>query len=239
MCHIGDMNTNNTYSADNKKYEYILSNPLSKCLSQQELDNLMAYGKIQNFEKHSIIFSQGEISDKIFFLLDGVVKIAYANHDGREIIKSILHQGAVFGEHCISGEAVRDNYASVMSAGATVMAVHKDIIIDMMKGNVNLSLCIIQFFGKRLKDAEERMESLVLNDARERIIEFIKLYANSYGKQVGYELLLKHSFTQQDIANYTGVSRQTVTTILNQLKRSNKIHFRGKSMLIRNIAALS
>jgi CRP/FNR family transcriptional regulator, cyclic AMP receptor protein len=224
---------------ENQKYDFVYSSPLAKCLDKNELETIMKTGEVFTLEKHDVIFQQGDISDKLFFLLDGVVKIAYSNFDGREMIKSILHQGAIFGEHCIAGEEIRDNYSSVMSSTASVMAVDKKIILGMIQKNTGLSLCIINFFSKRLKDTEERLESLILQDARERIVEFIKLYANAYGKQVGYELLLKHSFTQQDIANYTGVSRQTVTTVLNQLKRSNKIHFRGKSMLIRNIAALS
>ena len=224
---------------ENQKYDFVYSSPLAKCLDENELEILMESGEVYMLEKHELLFQQGDISDKLFFLLDGVVKIAYSNFDGREMIKSILHPGAIFGEHCIAGEEIRDNYSSVMSSTASVMAVDKKVLLGMIQKNSGLSLCIINFFGKRLKDTEERLESLILQDARERIVEFIKLYANAYGKQVGYELLLKHSFTQQDIANYTGVSRQTVTTVLNQLKRSNKIHFRGKSMLIRNIAALS
>jgi CRP-like cAMP-binding protein len=53
------------------------------------------------------------------------------------------------------------------------------------------------------------------------------------------ELLIKHSMTQQDIANYTGTSRQTVTSILNDLKKTNKIYFKRNSILIRDIASLA
>jgi CRP-like cAMP-binding protein len=52
-------------------------------------------------------------------------------------------------------------------------------------------------------------------------------------------MLVKHSLTQQDIANFTGTSRQTVTYVLNDLKRQNQIYFKRKSILIRDIASLS
>lgn len=51
-------------------------------------------------------------------------------------------------------------------------------------------------------------------------------------------MLIKHGLTQQDIANFTGTSRQTVTTVLNDLKSKNKIHLRRKSILIRDLTAL-
>jgi CRP/FNR family cyclic AMP-dependent transcriptional regulator len=79
---------------------------------------------------------------------------------------------------------------------------------------------------------------LALNDARERIIQFLKINAQSFGQAVGFEVLLKHDFTQQDIANFTGTSRQTVTTVMNDLKKRNQIFFKRKSILIRDIKAL-
>ena len=48
------------------------------------------------------------------------------------------------------------------------------------------------------------------------------------------EMLIRHSFTQQDIANFTGTSRQTVTTILNDLKKNNQIILSRKRILIRD-----
>ena len=107
-----------------------------------------------------------------------------------------------------------------------------------MDNNHKLALCVINFIGKKLKNTEERLESLLMDDARERIVGFLKDNAENFGQTVGYELLLKHNFTQQDIANYTGTSRQTVTTVLNDLKKSNKIYFKRKAILIRDMARL-
>ena len=93
--------------------------------------------------------------------------------------------------------------------------------------------------GTRLMYLEDRFESLVFKDARERIIDFLKDNAKTNGRKVGLEMLIKHSLTQQDIANYTGTSRQTVTYVLNDLKRQNQIYFKRKSILIRDISSLS
>ena len=84
------------------------------------------------------------------------------------------------------------------------------------------------------------MESIIVEDARTRVINFLKENAITFGNKVGFnELLLKHSFTQQDIADFTGTSRQTVTTVLNDLKRSNIISLNRKRILIRDFAQLS
>ena len=93
--------------------------------------------------------------------------------------------------------------------------------------------------GLKLKQTENQLESLIFKDARGRIIDFIVNNAKASGRQVGFETLLKHSLTQQDIANYTGTSRQTVTAVLNDLRKTNKIYFTRNSILIRDMTALA
>jgi CRP-like cAMP-binding protein len=105
--------------------------------------------------------------------------------------------------------------------------------------NPELCFKLINSLGEKLRHTEKRFESLVFKDARARIIDFLKDNAKDFGRQVGYEMLIKHSLTQQDIANFTGTSRQTVTSVLNDLKKSNKIYFKRKSILIRDMASLS
>ncbi|MCB0680661.1 MAG: winged helix-turn-helix domain-containing protein, partial [Saprospiraceae bacterium] len=63
--------------------------------------------------------------------------------------------------------------------------------------------------------------------------------ARQRGRKVGFETLLKHCLTQQDIANITGTSRQTVTSVLNELKKENLIYFNRRSILIRDLGRLS
>ena len=91
----------------------------------------------------------------------------------------------------------------------------------------------------RLSRAEERLSSLVLKDARERIIDFLVETAGREGRKVGYETLVKHQLTQQEIANLTGTSRQTVTSVLNDLRKANLIYFNRNSILIRDLQKLA
>jgi CRP-like cAMP-binding protein len=216
----------------------IQSFPFASCLNEDEIIYLIKSGELRTIEKHHNIFEAGQPSTEIFFLFKGVVKITTLVSDGREVIKTILHPKAILGEQSITGEDIRTNFAAVMSPNAVVLALKVQTIRELMQKNIHLADCIISFLGNKLKYSEERLESMLLNDARERIVQFLKFNAQSFGMPVGYELLLRHDFTQQDIANFTGTSRQTVTTVLNDLKKKNKIHFKRKSILIRDVKSL-
>jgi CRP/FNR family cyclic AMP-dependent transcriptional regulator len=79
---------------------------------------------------------------------------------------------------------------------------------------------------------------LIFKDARSRIVSFLHEVVAERGRRVGYEMLLKHSLTHQDIANITCTSRQTVTLVLNELRKENLIYFNRGRILVRDMETL-
>ena len=108
----------------------------------------------------------------------------------------------------------------------------------MMEGNTKLSIKVTKLIGLRLMKTETKLNDLLFKDARQRIVDFVRTLALEQGKKVGDEILVKHPFTHQDIANLTASSRQTVTTVLNELKEKDLIYMERKKFLIRNIDKL-
>lgn len=212
--------------------------PLFKDMNEGELRQLEMITTHQLVKKNAWIFRSGEASDAIYILVKGIVKIGNQADDEREVIKHILHPMAVFGELALAGEQKRQDFAQALEE----THIYRIAVSDfhrMMEHNNRLMMNVIAMIGSRLRRVEDRLEALMFKDARERIIDFLKDSASKQGKRVGYELLIKHCYTQQDIANLTGTSRQTVTSVMNDLKKSNLIYFNRRSILIRDLAKLA
>lgn len=212
--------------------------PLFSSFSSEEKALLGQMVEFKKRPKYSYLFSPGDNSDKIFFLLKGTIKIGSHSSDGKEVIKAILHPMAMFGEMCIVGEQKRKDFARIMNQDCQYFSLKVEDFKRLMRSNHQLSTNVLNMIGERLRKVEDRLEALIFKDARTRIIDFIKESAEKRGRQVGFETLIKHSLTQQDIANLTGTSRQTVTSVLNELKKLNLIHFTRKSILVRDLAKL-
>ena len=85
---------------------------------------------------------------------------------------------------------------------------------------------------------ETKIESLVFKDARTRIVDFLRETALEKGQKVGFEMMIKNHLTHKDIASLTGTSRQTVTTVMNDLRDQNLINFDRRRILIRDMEKL-
>lgn len=221
------------------KTTFLQQFPLFSVLSIEEIEQLAKLVEIKLKPKYSYIYLPDEASNNIFFLVKGTIKIGTHSSDGREVIKAILHPTAMFGELGLVGEERRQDFARAMNEEVKLCVLKVSDFKRLMQSNHKLCLKVITLIGSRLRRAESRLESLIFKDARTRIIEFLKDSAEKRGRRVGYEMLLKHSLTQQDIANLTGTSRQTVTSVLNELRKSDLIYFNRRSILIRDMAKLA
>lgn len=78
-----------------------------------------------------------------------------------------------------------------------------------------------------------RMENLVLHDARTRLLRLILDMAEKQGRTLaGGSIVVEHGLTHFDMGGLTAISRQTVTTILNELREEGIINFDRKTVLI-------
>ncbi|MFY0606272.1 MAG: Crp/Fnr family transcriptional regulator [Cyclobacteriaceae bacterium] len=190
------------------------------------------------FNRDEFIFFPDQPSENIYMIAEGRVKIGSYLDDGKEIIKAILGKGEIFGELALAGEQRRSDFAQAMDASTRVCPMTIEGLRSLMADNQQLSLKIFKIMGFRLRKMERRIEALVFKDARSRIVDFLKEMAEEKGQKVGFETMIKNHLTHKDIASLTGTSRQTVTTILNELREANIINFDRRRILIRDMDKL-
>ncbi|HEY0653614.1 MAG TPA: Crp/Fnr family transcriptional regulator [Chryseosolibacter sp.] len=188
-----------------------------------------------HFRKNEFIYIPDDQANHIYMVSDGRVKIGHYLNDGKEVVKSILTKGEIFGELALAGELVRADFAQAMDDKTVICPLSIDDLKSLMFEDRELSFKLLKLIGLRLMKLERKLELLVFKDARTRVIEFLKDAAAWKGKKVGFETLVPTKLTHKDIAALTGLSRQTVTTILNELKESNLINFDRRRILIRDI----
>lgn len=190
------------------------------------------------YKKNDFIYFTNETAKHIYMIAEGRVKIGHYSDDGKEIVKAILGAGEIFGELILTGEEKRTDFAQAMDENTNVCPISLEEMQELMADDKELSFKIYKLIGLRIRKLERKIESLVFKDARTRIIEFLKDAAEWKGKKVGFETMIPTKLTHKDIANLTGTSRQTVTTILNELKEANLIYFDRRKILIRDLDQL-
>ncbi len=189
-------------------------------------------------KKNEYIYLPEDKSELIYFISDGRVKIGSASDDGKEIIKAILSKGEVFGELSLIGESTRRDYAIAVE-DTTLCCIQSSTMKNLIRDRSSLSIFFMKIMGSKVLEMENRLQSLVFKDSRSRIIEYLSDLVKKNGQRVGYEWVVRNFITHQEIANLTATSRQTVTTVLNELRTSDIITFNRKRLLVRDLDKLT
>jgi CRP-like cAMP-binding protein len=197
---------------------------------------------VRTYKRGQFIYMPDHQSNNVYFIKSGRIKIGLFDQDTRtgnvkEIIKSVLHKGDMFGELGLVGQKVRNNFAVAMEK-TELYSIPIEKMQQLMRKDKRFNMLILQVLGRNLLRMQKRVESLVFKDAQARVIEFLLQLAAENGRKVGFEMLVPKFYTHQEIANFTSTSRQTVTTTLNRLRQNNLIYFDRRRLLIRNIDRL-
>jgi len=210
---------------------------LYKILCPHKVKALQSRHVFKKYKKGDFIYVTEDTPTHIYLIADGRIRIGRFLSDGQEVTRAILVRGELFGELALAGEEKRCEFA-VVEEDATVCALTIHDLQQLMYGDRELNFKILKLIGLRLMKVERKLESLVFKDARTRIVEFLKDAAAWKGQKAGYETIIYTKLTHKDIATLTGTSRQTVTTVLNDLQDRKVIDFDRRRILIYEMNAL-
>ncbi len=190
------------------------------------------------YKKGDFIYMPDEPHKHVFLISDGRVKLGSYTQEGEEVVKAILSRGEIFGELAIAGEMKTKEFAKAMDHSTTLCPLTIEDLKMMMKENEELNFAIIKVIGLKFRKVERKVESMVFKDSKTRVIEFLLEMGDERGKKVGFETMIKNHYTHKDISRLTGTSRQTVTTVFNELRDQNFINFDRRRILIRDMDKL-
>lgn len=224
--------------SEKTKLWYLENFNLFKELTMEEMQTIEKQTQMREIKKGDYIYFPEDPSTQIYFLKKGSIKIGNYSDDGRESIKAVLRSGEIFGELSLIGEGKRNDFAQALEDNVLICAMSMKDMEFMMENSSKLSLRVTKIIGLRLRKTEIKLNDLLFKDARQRIVDFVRNLAEEQGVKIGDEIMVKHPFTHQDIANLTASSRQTVTTVLNELKEQDLLYMERKKFLIRDISKL-
>jgi CRP-like cAMP-binding protein len=204
-----------------------------KYAEYKDCHNFKSYGK------SDYVYFEDDACSKVYLIDKGKVKLGYYTSEGKEVVKSILGKGELFGEKAILGEEKRNEFAQSIDSNTTICPIGVTTLHDLMRDNQTFTLKIYKFISFRIKRLERRLQILLFKDVKTRFLEFLEELCEDHGvdcEETG-GMVIDHPYTQKDIASLIGTSRPTLNLVMNELKDEGVIDFKGKQILfLKNIA---
>lgn len=212
--------------------------PLFSSLTEDELMAFFECVQHLEFAKNEVVYREGEVPKGLMIVNHGCLKAFKDSYQGRRQIYYVFHEGSFFGENNLLFNQ-KIMYSVVASIPSKVCLIQKKDLDELLKKYPELSQKILQEVLKRLEHMELAMQSLSIKDVDGRIKAFLLEMALQSGKKTQGGLLVQLSLNRQEIADYLGIARETVSRKFGQLEDAGHIkQLDNQQILILNKAIL-
>lgn len=225
-------------SAAPVKYELLEESRIFAGLDARQLQRVDELTAMTRCERGKVFFSPEDSPGTIYFLKEGRVRLYRRTPEGKQLTVAVLDRGTVFGESSLIGQSHAGVYAEadeecllcVMPAG------HLEVLIGEVP---QVGLNLLQFVGQRLQRTTELAEEVAYWSVRRRLVRTILDLDERYGHPtLGGGRIVNKTFTQSDLAEMCGSTRETVAELMSALKKQGVLGTRRRRIVIEDLAAL-
>lgn len=216
----------------------IASQVVHNSSSSRTLAEILDQYPSKSYKKGSYIFREGHPPKNIYFLESGkALSLGSYPELGKELSNGYVLENQIINLYALT-EHVSLTYSAKALTNVKVKVVPLLAFHTLLQNNPILSQKILQSIIKYAEQMTKMNHQMVLLSSNQRIIHFLLDYVADAGSRVGFEWVVRDFFTQHQIALLTNTARQTVSTLLNELRRQRVIHFTKKYLIIRELEQL-
>jgi CRP-like cAMP-binding protein len=196
-----------------------------------EIGTIELMGAPMSFARNAEIYGENEPADYLYKVASGTVRTYKVLVDGRRQIGAFYLPGDIFGletgdEHTFSAEAISD---------CKIIVIKRSAVDALAARNNDVAREMWALTARELQRVQEHILMLI-KSAQERVAGFLLEMANRASGSGAVELPM----SRQDIADYLGLTIETVSRTLTQLEKNAAIEVpTSRRIVLRNRFALN
>src|SRR5690625_470706 len=206
--------------------------PFFKNLTEYEIDPIVDLAKHRLYRNGSHVFMQGDQLTNVYFIHQGQVKIYKTDLHGKEQIVNILQHSYMFPHQRFFRQ---DDYPAHAEALGDIVLIYIPIqsFEDFLITHPEICVKLFRVLGDIIVDLQSRLEEKILYNTFEQIIMLLLRLIKSHGEKIDEDKFrITTQFTNRELANMIGSSRETVSRTSTKLKNKQCIGTDRNGLLI-------
>jgi CRP-like cAMP-binding protein len=206
-------------------------------LHADEQAALEAVGYRRQWRRGSVIFREASRSEAVIILRAGRVKVASDTASGTEVLLAVRGPGALLGElSAIDGGLMSATVTALEPV--TALSVPSPDFERYLLGHARVSFLLMRELTRRLRDADRKRIEFGAYDTTGRVAARLVELAERFGERTPDGLRINLPLSQDELAGWTGSSREAVTKALRTLREEGWIATGRLHVIVHDLDAL-
>lgn len=212
-------------------YEVILQTCAAFCsLIPSQLSELARGSRKHHLQSGTRLFESGDPASHVYLLSQGHLQLCHRDERGRRAIVRSVWPRDLFGESALTPSGVR--YLSCdVARDSCVLSIAVAPLKTLMMANPQLAMDVVGAVTEESLRISQALVATMLHSKRRRLIGQLETLARTQGALVANEIILP-LISHQELSEMIGASRETVTTVLGQLRSQRVLRFDGRKIVI-------
>ncbi|KIA95686.1 MULTISPECIES: Crp/Fnr family transcriptional regulator [unclassified Flavobacterium] len=206
-----------------------------KALNKDEVIKLANSKTTYTIKKGDSIFEEGEVTNGVFCVKDGVGKLSKLSANGKDQIVKLVKSGELLGQRSmISNEPA--NLSAKALDDMEVCFIPKTEIINFFNQNNQFSMNVMKTICDDLKESDNHTVSLAQKTVKSRLAETLLYLHDTFGENKDNTLQIQLS--RDELASMIGTATESCIRLLSDFNKLKVIELVGKKIVLKNISAL-
>ena len=190
----------------------------------------------RKIKKGSLLYREGELVTELFIIRSGKVQVSKLTPDGREFTLRLCSVNDLIGEVSLACPNPKHKMnAKVLEDGKVAIIYMKDLENHLLTNN-ELALEFMKWMSNQNEISQTKIRDLILNGKKGALYSTLIRLSNSYGtKTDDSSIIINHSLTNQEIANFCGTSREVINRLLSDLRKLDVISVEKGTITIHDL----
>ncbi|TDL89996.1 Crp/Fnr family transcriptional regulator [Vibrio vulnificus] len=187
---------------------------------QAILDNKQ---QIKHMEKGRYLFQESTPASDLYYIINGKVEVSKVVPDGRELTIRISSENDLVGETVLFSQNPKYMMNAKMMEDGTVAVISKEALEEKIASDSHLAVEMMTWLSAQNRKNQAKFRDMLLHGKKGAFYSTLIRLSNSYGTESEDGKVINLPFTNQELANFCGTSREVVNRMLAQLRKNNVI----------------
>jgi CRP/FNR family cyclic AMP-dependent transcriptional regulator len=211
--------------------------PFLRQLGAQDAEALLQRLRRRGVAKAAPVLRAGSAGEDVIVVLEGRVKLVAAGAGGREVVLAIRGPGELIGEMAVFG-GIRRTATGVAVDDVEVGSISGKDFRTFLTEHPDVGLVLIRMLVRRLAEADRDRIDLATHDSIGRVAKRLLELAADHGVPAEVGRRIDLSLSQDELASWTGATRETVSRALRLMRALGWIATDRRTITVLDPAAL-
>ena len=220
------------------EFKASMARPVEKLTGDiKTLNDLRVYfetqGNSYNYQQGDVIYSEGQNSNYIYLIHQGVVKCHRFDEQGKELTTALYKDADIFGYTSFM-QNIPYQETSTAIRDVSLLGISKEQLKVILDANQHVTLELIQLLTDDLKGVKDQLLQMAYSSVKKKTASTILKFAEKLNRKPEESIKISRG----DLASVAGIATETLIRCLSDFKKDGLIEIDGRNIRILDIQKL-